>query len=791
MKRKFKVRKAFLMFLAISVIMLGGIALNQFGISDSLLCSIANAEELNYEEIYNYSVKNGEIEIKGMNSPLTGEITIPDEIEGYPVTAIASNAFKSCTSISHVKLPDSIKKIGISAFEGCTALESINIPDGVTTISQNTFYGCSSLDNIIIPDSITEIGIRAFQNCTNLKNLNIGNKVTSIRTEAFLNCKNLTSVTFPKTLKIIWPYAFHNCDSLDKIIIPDSVTYLGESAFGHCINATELVIGNGITHLESTVFWYCSKIEEVVVPEAIKEIPDHFFDTCTSLKKITLHDDIKSIGIHAFYATKIETIDLPESLETISASAFFSCKKLKSINIPQNVSLIESGAFNFCPSIERFNVSSENKHYSNDEYGALFDKNKTTLLRYPAGKENATYIIPKSVNSISNYAFMDCSNLKELVFENAISEVKLDVINRAGNLVCIHIPSSVTSITSKYTGSAYICSDSENSPAKAYAETSGVDFVVCDGTHPEYFNAKFKIEDQIITETFKRGDIISVPTVTENENCVFDAWIDDEGNIAEIPELMPNKNLSFTAKYRRIVKSEAYDVSVSFDESDFTEDENLQLKNSKLVVREEKTDGETAGWFRSEMKDNSSIKLIYYINLTDEFGNKIDLKDKFVTVKIKIPFDLNEDFENADFFVSHRPGNPDKYKFEMYKGNEVKYEKGYIVFNVNHFSQFAICIENPAKNISIASLPTKTSYTYKMDSLDLSGLALTVTYSDGTTENVTDTSKMKVTGFDNSKTGEQTVTVEYEGFTAEFNVNVKFAWWQWIIRILLLGFLWY
>ena len=85
----------------------------------------------------------------------------------------------------------------------------------------------------------------------------------------------------------------------------------------------------------------------------------------------------------------------------------------------------------------------------------------------------------------------------------------------------------------------------------------------------------------------------------------------------------------------------------------------------------------------------------------------------------------------------------------------------------------------------------KTSYIYRMDNLDLSGLVLTVTYSDGTTETVTDTSKMKVTGFDNSKTGEQTVTVEYEGATAKFDVTVSYAWWQWIIRILLLGFLWY
>ena len=50
---------------------------------------------------------------------------------------------------------------------------------------------------------------------------------------------------------------------------------------------------------------------------------------------------------------------------------------------------------------------------------------------------------------------------------------------------------------------------------------------------------------------------------------------------------------------------------------------------------------------------------------------------------------------------------------------------------------------------------------------------------------------MTVSGYDSSKIGEQTVFVECEGSRAEFTVTVSYAWWQWIIRILLLGFLWY
>lgn len=87
-------------------------------------------------------------------------------------------------------------------------------------------------------------------------------------------------------------------------------------------------------------------------------------------------------------------------------------------------------------------------------------------------------------------------------------------------------------------------------------------------------------------------------------------------------------------------------------------------------------------------------------------------------------------------------------------------------------------------------LNAPSSAIYK-GSLDLSGTELKVPDGNGSYDVVTDTSKMKITGFDSSKIGEQTVTVEYEGYTAEFEVTVSYAWWQWIIRILLLGFIWY
>lgn len=94
--------------------------------------------------------------------------------------------------------------------------------------------------------------------------------------------------------------------------------------------------------------------------------------------------------------------------------------------------------------------------------------------------------------------------------------------------------------------------------------------------------------------------------------------------------------------------------------------------------------------------------------------------------------------------------------------------------------------------VSIKTLPEKTKYTYKVDGdIDLKGLTIEAKYSDGSTVIVADTSKMNVSGYSATTAGEQTVTVEYEGFSVRYSVTVEYTWWQWIIRILLLGFLWY
>lgn len=121
----------------------------------------------------------------------------------------------------------------------------------------------------------------------------------------------------------------------------------------------------------------------------------------------------------------------------------------------------------------------------------------------------------------------------------------------------------------------------------------------------------------------------------------------------------------------------------------------------------------------------------------------------------------------------------------------------YYGFGIPDFEKLIIDDEvqpEPVKitGISIAKTPDKTVYTYKTDEqINLEGLVLNVEYSDSTTETLADISGVSVSEYSFEKEGIQKITLTYEGFEAEFEIKVEYVWWQWIIRILLLGFLWY
>ena len=127
-------------------------------------------------------------------------VTIPDTVEydgdKYPVVGISRDAFKNCSSLTSITLPNTIHNIREYAFEGCSGLESVVIPNSVTSIGENVFCNCTSLSSATLPDTIKYIPAAAFGNCSSLTSIEIPNTVTFIGNGAFAG-SGLTSIEIP------------------------------------------------------------------------------------------------------------------------------------------------------------------------------------------------------------------------------------------------------------------------------------------------------------------------------------------------------------------------------------------------------------------------------------------------------------------------------------------------------------------------------------------------------------------------------------------------------------------
>ena len=170
------------------------------------------------------------------------------------------------------------------------------------------------------------------------------------------------------------------------------------------------------------------------------------FSNCT--KKIVLLENITEIGPHAFSnCSELNSIDLTHciNLTKIGNFAFSHCLNLENIYIPKNVSEIIYTAFFECSNLKIITVNESNINFSS-ENGVLYNKNKSSLLKYPSGKKETSFSIPNSVTIIDNGAFYYCENLENIALSESVTSIKGSAFLGCTNLKSITIPSNVSAI---------------------------------------------------------------------------------------------------------------------------------------------------------------------------------------------------------------------------------------------------------------------------------------------------------------------------------------------------------
>jgi len=255
-----------------------------------------------------YTTTGGEVTITDCDEAATGELIIPDTIEGNPVTTIGDGAFFDCSSLTTVTIPNGVTSIEDNAFRGCFNLTGVTIPDSVTNLGRVCFAGCTILTSITIPEGVTSIGASTFQQCRSLTSITIPDSVTSIGNNAFYDCTSLTSITIPDSVTSIGEYAFYRCTNITNITIPDGVTSLEEGTFQLCTNLTSITIGNGVTTIGAIVFWDCTSLTNITIPNSVTTLgPSAFYD-CTSLTSITFQGAAPTVWDNTFLNVPDEAV---------------------------------------------------------------------------------------------------------------------------------------------------------------------------------------------------------------------------------------------------------------------------------------------------------------------------------------------------------------------------------------------------------------------------------------------------------------------------------------------------
>ena len=374
-----------------------------------VLCAVCAGAEAygNFE----YGVlDDGTVEITGYKGS-EQKVDVPEKINKKSVTRIGNLAFKDCTKITSIAMPDSVAYIGRSAFYNCTSLKSITIPDGVKEIGYAAFSECAGLVSVKIPDNVTKIGDSAFINCANLTKIDVtaGNKYYSSANGVLFNKDKSELICYPAGIKnvgysipdgvtVIRDRAFNKCLSLNSITIPKSVQDIETYSFFGCTSLEAINVAasnknyadvNGILFSKDKTKIVCypanKKNMSYSIPVSVKVVGVAAFRDCIYLKGITISDSVTNIEHHAFSNCKsLKSITIPDSITAIEMATFIDCASLTGVKIPDSVTSIRSGAFSNCTSLTKITIPAGVKTIADSALGYCYDDNgnkKTTGLK--------------------------------------------------------------------------------------------------------------------------------------------------------------------------------------------------------------------------------------------------------------------------------------------------------------------------------------------------------------------------------------------------------------------------
>ncbi len=387
------------------------------------------------------------------------DITIPSGV------TITNSMFYRHSSLTNVVIESGVIFTGNDAFSGCSALKTVTLSQGLTSIGRSAFKDCTSLESITIPGSIKNLPDGLFVNCTSLKYAIIMEGVETITSPSYMfyNTTNLSYVSLPNTLTSVDGALIYNAPALESIVIPNGLTSISNVFVYNCPNLKSMSFGSSITTVNlgsafsglETVYLGASVSSVTISAPNLKNV--YIDSKNTHLKMIddTLYSyDMKTLYSHLAGST-IESVTIPDSVETISASAFNGSTYLKSVILGSGVASISDKAFSGCTNLQSIIITDSVTTCGNSVFKGCTSLTSATigdgLTSIPSntfqgctGLKSIT--IPNKITSIGNYSFYQCTSLESVIIGNGVTSIGTSAFQGCTGLTSLTIGNGVQTI---------------------------------------------------------------------------------------------------------------------------------------------------------------------------------------------------------------------------------------------------------------------------------------------------------------------------------------------------------
>jgi len=425
-----------------------------------LLTLTANAYDFEDNGLYYNLKSDGNLEVAGLAS-WTNRADIPSSITvggvKYRVTSIAAYAFDGRSDLTYLSIPYSIKSIGEFAFINCGSSITVNIADPESWCQMQLGNEHASplssagkmlvhdieTDRIDIPSTVTSIGAFTFYQCSCIKTVNIPSSVTSIGSSAFEDCDYLTSLTMSNGLLSIGGSAFEGCKRLNTLVIPSTVNTIMVNAFKNCTGLTDVYCNAAAVPSTDASAFNGVATESVMlhVPDAAvssyKSIwPWSSFKT-NDLTKLSIDGisySVKGDGTMEVtgLASTATRADIPSSITidgvkyrvtSIGAKAFEGRSDITYLSIPYSIESIGEYAFIDCGSNMTVNIADPESwckmKLGNEHASPLSSAGKMLVHDIETDRID----IPSTVTSIGAFTFYQCSCIKTVTIPASVTSI--------------------------------------------------------------------------------------------------------------------------------------------------------------------------------------------------------------------------------------------------------------------------------------------------------------------------------------------------------------------------------